>query len=152
MQSVVHFEMPYDDRERMAKFYKTTFGWKIQMLDEDMGNYVVATTAESDEKGPKRPGAINGGFYKRQPGEAMCPSFVIAVEDIKKATRKITAAGGKMLGEAMEITGIGQYANFADTEGNELSILQPNRRDWRAVKSEKGRPKKRQTRRQRTIR
>ena len=26
MNSVVHFEMPYDDRERMAKFYRDAFG------------------------------------------------------------------------------------------------------------------------------
>jgi len=27
MNSVVHFEMPYDDRERIAKFYRDAFGW-----------------------------------------------------------------------------------------------------------------------------
>jgi uncharacterized protein len=26
MNSVVHFEMPYDDRGRMAKFYQNVFG------------------------------------------------------------------------------------------------------------------------------
>jgi len=26
MNSVVHFEIPYDDRERMAKFYQDVFG------------------------------------------------------------------------------------------------------------------------------
>ena len=137
MQSVVHFEMPYDDRKRIGKFYKTVFGWKIQMLGEDMGNYVVATTAESDENGPKEPGRINGGFYKREPGEAMCPSFVIAVDDINRAAKKITDAGGRMVGTVMEIPGIGRYANFADTEGNQLSILQPNRQGRRVVKPKK---------------
>jgi uncharacterized protein len=28
MNSVVHFEMPYDDRERMAEFYRDAFGWQ----------------------------------------------------------------------------------------------------------------------------
>ena len=28
MNSVVHFEMPYDDRERRAKFYRDAFGWQ----------------------------------------------------------------------------------------------------------------------------
>ena len=36
MNSVVHFEMPYDKRERMAKFYETAFSWQMQMLGEDM--------------------------------------------------------------------------------------------------------------------
>jgi predicted enzyme related to lactoylglutathione lyase len=55
MNSVVHFEMPYDDRERMAKFYRDTFGWQTRFLGEEMGNYVLATTTESDESGPKQP-------------------------------------------------------------------------------------------------
>jgi predicted enzyme related to lactoylglutathione lyase len=43
MNSVVHFEMPYDDRQRMAKFYGSAFGWQTQMLGEEMGNYVLAS-------------------------------------------------------------------------------------------------------------
>ena len=52
MKPVVHFEMPYDDRTRMAKFYESAFDWQMQMLGEDMGNYVLATTTETDERGP----------------------------------------------------------------------------------------------------
>ena len=46
MNPVVHFEMPYDDRARMARFYETAFGWKTQSLGEEMGNYVTAATTE----------------------------------------------------------------------------------------------------------
>ena len=46
MDPVVHFEFPYDDRERIVRFYQSAFGWELQKLGEDMGNYVVATTAE----------------------------------------------------------------------------------------------------------
>jgi Bleomycin resistance protein-like N-terminal len=74
MNSVVHFEMPYDDRERMAKFYQNAFGWQTRMLGEEMGNYVLATTTESDDGRPKKPGAINGGFYD---WPAQHPSVVI---------------------------------------------------------------------------
>ena len=62
--SVVHFEMPYDDRERMAKFYQRAFGWQTQTLGEEMGNYVLATTTERNESGPIKQGAINGGSTK----------------------------------------------------------------------------------------
>ena len=37
MDPVVHFEMPFEDRERMAKFYRSAFGWQTQMLGEEMG-------------------------------------------------------------------------------------------------------------------
>jgi predicted enzyme related to lactoylglutathione lyase len=31
MNSVVHFDMPHEDRERMAKFYQNAFGWQMRM-------------------------------------------------------------------------------------------------------------------------
>jgi uncharacterized protein len=126
MNSVVHFEMPYDDRQRMAKFYGSAFGWQTQMLGEEMGNYDFATTTESDERGPKSPGTINGGFFPKKPDwPAQYPSVVIAVDDIKESTRKVTDAGGRVLGEPIEIPGVGQYVSFFDTEGNRVSMLQP---------------------------
>jgi uncharacterized protein len=138
VDSVVHFEMPYDDRNRMAKFYESAFGWRIQMLGQDMGNYVLATTTETDEAGPKRPGAINGGFFPRQQDPRMqCPSFVIAVDDIEESLKKITAAGGKPLGEPTEIPGVGQYVAVIDTEGNRVGVLQPIPRNWHAPEPDK---------------
>jgi len=128
MNPVVHFEMPYDNRQRMAKFYESAFGWHTQMLGEEMGNYVLATTTESGEDGPKRPGAINGGFFARKsdwPGQH--PSVVIAVDDIHAAAKKIRDAGGTVLGEPMEIPGVGHYVSLTDTEGNRVSMLQPTR-------------------------
>ena len=113
MNSVVHFEMPYDDRERMATFYQTAFGWQTQMLGPEMGNYVLATTTESDERGPRKPGAINGGFFPKKPDwPAQHPSVVIAVDDVQAAMRQVTKAGGKVLGEPMAIPGVGQYVSF----------------------------------------
>ncbi|MHB9027885.1 MAG: VOC family protein [Candidatus Latescibacterota bacterium] len=137
MDPVVHFEMPYDDRERMAKFYESAFGWPMQMLGGDMGNYVTATTIETDENGPAKPGAINGGFYPKQPGEPKpCPSFVIAVDNIRESIRKVKDSGGSILGDPMEIPGVGQYVSFIDTEGNRVSMLQPVPRNWHAPKPE----------------
>jgi uncharacterized protein len=49
------------------------------------------------------------------------------VEDIKAAVRKVRDAGGVVLGEPMEIPGVGHYVSFTDTEGNRVSMLQPTR-------------------------
>jgi len=126
MNPVVHFEMPAADRKRIANFYSNAFGWQTQMLGPDMGDYVVVTTTESDENGPKKPGAINGGFFpKKDDFPAQYPAVVIAVDNIKESISKVTQAGGKILGEPMDIPGIGQYVSFYDTEGNRASILQP---------------------------
>jgi predicted enzyme related to lactoylglutathione lyase len=136
MNPVVHFEMPYEDRQRMAKFYGSAFGWQTQMLGEDMGHYVLATTTETDENGPTTPGAINGGFFPKKPEwPAQHPSIVIAVDDIHDSVRSVTEAGGTVLGEPMEIPGVGHYVSFIDTEGNRVSLLQPIPRHWHAPTS-----------------
>jgi predicted enzyme related to lactoylglutathione lyase len=127
MNSVVHFEMPYENPERLVKFYTQAFGWRMQKLGKEMGDYVTAATTETDETNMiKKPGAINGGFFPKKPDcPAQHPSVVIAVDDIKKAMKKVVDAGGKVLGEPMEIPSIGQYVSFTDTEGNRVSMLQP---------------------------
>ena len=126
MNNVVHFEMPYGDRDRMAKFYESNFGWEYNFLGEEMGNYVVAMTTESDEKGPLKPGAINGGFYPKSPDNPLPgPSFVIAVEDLEESMQKVKQTGGKVVSESITIPGIGKYVIFEDTEGNRLSMLEP---------------------------
>lgn len=126
MDPVVHFEMPYDNRERMAKFYKSVFDWQIEMLGPEMGHYVLATTAVSDAR-PRAPaGSINGGFYPRNPEwPAQHPSIVIGVADIKTSMKKVASAGGQVLGEPMDIPEVGEYVSFFDTEGNRVSMLQP---------------------------
>jgi predicted enzyme related to lactoylglutathione lyase len=126
MDPVVHFEMPYDNRDRVAKFYQSVFGWELQMFGEEMGNYVLATTGKADVKPDAPRGLIGGGFYPRNPDwPAQVPSVVIGVADIRASMKKVAAAGGEVLGEPMEIPGVGQYVSFYDTEKNRVSMLQP---------------------------
>ena len=53
------------------------------------------------------------------------PSVVISVDDIARSMKKVNDAGGKVLGEPMEIPGVGRYVSFTDPEGNRVSLLQP---------------------------
>jgi predicted enzyme related to lactoylglutathione lyase len=133
MNPVVHFEMPFEDRDRMATFYTKAFGWKPQMMGPDMGDYVVMTTTELDPKTgfPTQPGRINGGFFKKSP-ENSIPSVVIGVKDIRKAMQDVVAAGGKLMpghsenpSEPDNIPGVGLYVGFVDSEGNRVSMIQP---------------------------
>jgi len=127
MNPVVHFEMPAEDIKRMAAFYTSAFGWHTQQLGPEMNNYVVVTTTDTDAAGrPTVPGTINGGFYpKEASSQAPIPSVVIAVNDIQAAIINIKEAGGTVLGEPVQIPGVGWYVSFLDTEGNRSSILQP---------------------------
>lgn len=127
MSPVVHFEMPAEDRNRMARFYEKAFGWKTQMFDPEMGDYVLVTTAEKDAKAGAPAGAINGGFFPKRPDwPAQHPSIVIGVNDIEAAMQRVGKEGGKVLGEPMQIPGVGRYVSFFDTEGNRVSMLQPD--------------------------
>jgi uncharacterized protein len=131
MNPVVHFEMPAEDRKRIADFYTKVFGWKTEQLSEDMGNYVLATTTESDENGyPRNPGAINGGFFQKTDDKPLqYPSVVIAVTDVKEHMKNVENTGGKVLGEPWDIPGVGLYVSFLDTEGNRVGMIQPVRRE-----------------------
>ena len=136
---VVHFEMGYFDGGRLKKFYESAFGWDLQQMGPEMGNYILANTAETDENGMvKTPGTINGGFYQKteDPG-SHAPSVVISVDDIKAAMKGVEASGGKILGamnekgemgmEPMMIPGVGLWITIEDTEGNRVSMLQSNK-------------------------
>jgi len=127
MNPVVHFEFPVEDRDRAATFYKKAFAWKTQMLGAEMGNYTIATTTETDENGhPQKPGRINGGFFlKSTERPAQYPSVVIAVDKIRESMKRVAEAGGKVLGEPVEIPGYGQYVSFLDTEGNRVAMIEP---------------------------
>jgi predicted enzyme related to lactoylglutathione lyase len=137
MNPVVHFEMGYNDRDRMTTFYSNVFGWKANIMGSEMGNYVVVQTTETDDKGMiKTPGNINGGLYqKTEDPLSHAPSVVIAVDDIHESMKKVEAAGGKILGsmdqsgkhtnEPQDIPGVGLWISFQDSEGNRVSMLQP---------------------------
>lgn len=130
MNPVVHFEMPYRDAGRAAAFYEQAFGWKPNFMGEKMGDYLHMTTSCEDACTTDYRGTINGGMFPSKPDFPMqYPSVVIAVDEIRAAMTRIEKAGGTVLGDPMEIPGIGAYVAFVDTEGNRNSVLQPKRGD-----------------------
>jgi uncharacterized protein len=126
MDPVVHFELPAEDRERMAAFYAAAFGWRTEPLGPEMGSYTLVTTTETAGGRPTTPGAINGGFFLRTSDPAShSPSVVIAVEDVNASLRAVERAGGTVAGPPQEIPGVGLYGSFHDSEGNRMGVLQP---------------------------
>jgi predicted enzyme related to lactoylglutathione lyase len=120
---VVHFEIEATDRERAKKFYTQAFGWQLEQLGDDMGQYVVVTTGDQQE-----PGGINGGIYASAPGatkEINAFSCVIGVDNIDLSIAGVKSAGGDVLGDKMDIPTIGTFVRCKDTEGNFFTMLQP---------------------------
>ncbi|HLD84114.1 MAG TPA: VOC family protein [archaeon] len=132
MDKVVHFEIPADNMDRAVKFYKETFGWKIDKV-KDMP-YYMAHTVETDQKGmPKQPGAINGGLMQRQSKEEK-PVVVINVASLDEALKKAQKAGAKVVMPKMDVGGMGIYARIADTEGNVIGVWQDVKKPGESAK------------------
>ena len=119
MDPVVHFEVPFDDKERATKFYSEVFGW--QMNDMPEMKYTIARTGECDEDNMlKEKGMINGGLMERSVAEN--PVIVIKVASVDAVIEKIKSAGGAEVKPKVEIGGMGYYAYVKDSEGNVIGV------------------------------
>jgi len=120
--TVVHFEIPADDVEKLRKFYSELFGWKIEKMPGPVEYWGIATVPVNEKGMPERPG-VNGGMMKRQNPEHK-PVNYIAVESVDDYVKKIEALGGRVIVPKMEVPGIGWWALALDPEGNQFAILQ----------------------------
>ena len=126
MNKVQHFEIPADDVARARKFYESAFEWKTQDWPMPGMAYVGLHTGPVDEKNMmKEPGFINGGMFERG-GQFLPtgPTVAVTVPDIAAAMEKVKANGGTVLGEPMNIGGMGMYVYIKDTEGNTIGVWQ----------------------------
>ena len=138
VKTVVHFEIPASDVERLSKFYSDVFGWKFQKMPMGGGmDYWMITT------GPQRT-SVGGGMYKKQM-DMETPRNYVAVDDIDAAIVSFTNAGGRQVVEKMEVPGFGWSYLGTDPEGNAVGLFQgPSRPPRRAkkAKARKGRERR----------
>jgi predicted enzyme related to lactoylglutathione lyase len=120
--TIVHFEIPADDVEKLRKFYSALFGWKIEKMPGPVEYYGIETVPVTKKGIPERPG-VNGGMMKKQNPEHK-PVNYIAVESVDAYIEKIAALGGKVIVPKMEVPGIGWWALALDPEGNQFAIMQ----------------------------
>ncbi len=123
MNKVVHFEIPTDDVERAKGFYGSVFGWQLQTMQMDGGDYTIAMTAPVDDttQMPTEPGAINGGLMRRDTSTP-APVITIEVAAIDDALQQVEAAGGGVVQARTEIPGMGAFAYFTDSEHNVMGL------------------------------
>ncbi len=119
--TIIHFEIPANDVEKIKKFYSDLFGWKIEKLATM--EYYSVTTVPMDEKGNLlRPG-VNGGLFKKDQPQQQ-PLNYIYVESIVDYSKKIIDLGGKVLVTKTEVQGMGWFAVAQDPEGNTFGIFE----------------------------
>ncbi|SDS56702.1 hypothetical protein SAMN04488543_1969 [Friedmanniella luteola] len=123
MRKVVHFEIPAADLDRAQRFYSSTFGWEIQRVPMDGGEYLAVTTTPVDEQTqePRESGGINGGLVQRD-GPLVTPVLTVDVEAIDVTLEEIENSGGTTVTPRTPIPGMGAYAYFRDPEGNVLGL------------------------------
>lgn len=119
---IAHFEIFATDVERGRRFYETVFGWQFEVGGPPDFYHVMT--------GPPVAGGINRGLIaKRQMGPAAEGNIngircTVSVESIKGTTAAIESAGGTLRSPIIEIPGVGQLVEFADTEGNIVCAMQ----------------------------
>ncbi|MCJ7763517.1 VOC family protein [Candidatus Bathyarchaeota archaeon] len=120
--TIMHFEIPADNVEKLRKFYSALFGWKIEKIPGPVEYYGIETVSVNKKGMPERLG-VNGGMIKKQNPEHK-PVNYIAVESVDEYVKKIAALGGKVIVPKMEVPGIGWWALALDPEGNQFAIMQ----------------------------
>jgi hypothetical protein len=120
--TIVHFEIPADDVEKLRKFYAELFGWKIERWPGPSEYWAIATVPTEEKGMPIRPG-VNGGIMKRQNPQHK-PINYILVESVDEYSKKIEALGGKVVVSKTQVPGICWWALAVDPEGNQFAIME----------------------------
>ena len=122
-RTIVHFEIPANDVEKLRAFYSGVFGWEIEKLPGPMEYYSIVTVPVDKKGMPERPG-VNGGMLKKQMPEHK-PVNYFSVESVDAFLKKIVALGGQVVVPKTEILGVGWFALAVDPEGNQFGLLEP---------------------------
>jgi predicted enzyme related to lactoylglutathione lyase len=128
MNKVMWFDIPANDLEASAKFYKKIFGWNILPADKREAktalHFQAAITSPSSQETltPNDAGAINGGIVTRNIGITQ-PTILIQVESIEEKIKKIQDAGGKLIKEKTHLPLAGGYfAYVTDPDENVIGL------------------------------
>ena len=119
--TIVHFEIPAGDVEKIIKFYTALFGWKTEKVP-DMEYYVVSTVP-MDERGNLLRQGVNGGIYKKDQPQQQ-PVNYIGVETVAEYSKKVADLGGQILVPKTEIPSMGWFAIAKDPEGNVFGLFE----------------------------
>lgn len=116
-KTIVHFEIPANDVEKLSSFYRRVFGWEFQKTEMPGMEYWLISTGPQGK-------SVGGGMYRRISPEDRPRNF-IAVDKIDPAIEQFKAAGGSEVVGKMEVPGMGYSFIGADPEGNVIALWEP---------------------------
>jgi len=114
---IVHFEIPVSDSEKVADFYKKTFGWQFQKWEGGDEPYWLIMTGDRE-----KPGIDGGLMNRRDPQQPIVNTLDVA--DLGAAMKAVEANGGEIVVPKMPIPTVGWLAYFKDVEGNIFGMMQ----------------------------
>jgi predicted enzyme related to lactoylglutathione lyase len=126
-RTIIHFEIPANNPEKLSEFYRNLFGWKIEKMSMgEAGDYWTietrAGTAQNMEKAMSTAG-VNGGMMKKMDANQRPLNYVV-VESVDDFSKKIQNLGGKIIVSKTPIPNMGAFAVGLDPEGNQIGIFE----------------------------
>ncbi|MFN7943202.1 MAG: VOC family protein [Thermoanaerobaculia bacterium] len=117
------FEIPADDPDRLAEFFRRVFAWDALEVPWDGPRYLRLLPPDSGEP----PG---GGILARESGagarlvDRLTVMLRIEGEALESTLARVVAHGGSVLTPPAAIGDFGRYARFLDPEGNCFGLWQ----------------------------
>ena len=112
---VVHFEIPADDVEALAVFYRDLLGWTIEAAPEFPDCCSVSPSADE--------GALMGSMVKRWMPQQM-PVNYVRVESVADYVAKARTLGATVVMDKTDIADTGWCAVLVDPQGNPLGLFE----------------------------
>ena len=125
-RTIVHFEIPANNPEKLSEFYKNLFGWKIEKMSMgDMDYWMIETRAgtSQDMEKARTTAGTNGGMMKKMDAGQRPVNYVM-VESVDDFSKKIQNLGGKIIVPKTPIPSMGAFAIGLDPEGNPVGIFE----------------------------
>ena len=113
--TIIHFEIPADEPEKLAQFYSKLFGWKITRLQEEE-EYWYIETQPNVEKG------LSGGISSKT-SLVKSPLNFYQVDSLDEAIEYAKSLGGTVQVSPQKVPD-GIWAIINDPEGNQFALFQ----------------------------
>lgn len=117
----VWFHLRTPNVEAAQRFYGEVAGWKSSSMEMDGVSFPMFSNAQETV-----------AHVEPTQGPASFVSYA-AVEDVDQAARRVKNAGGKVLGEAVDLPGIGRMVEVQDQDGARFFL-------YRATNDDAGQP------------
>jgi uncharacterized protein len=104
------------DPDGSTAFYSKLFGWKVESAGPDAGGYAMARLGGKD---------VAGIGPTQDPNGPTAWMLYIGTRDADATSKKVEAAGGKVIAPAFDVFDQGRMAVYQDPSGAFVSVWQP---------------------------